>query len=131
MEGDAMRRVVFSAGLAALVLGLTILCSSAASLAGHDGHWSVLVVTEKGECDRAYRDEVTIAEGQLQFSGEPGISIAGTVAGNGAVKVSISGGSSRNAQGTGRLSVASGAGTWHGSGSTGLCTGRWEAERRG
>ena len=122
-----MRHLAALFGIA-LTTGLSV---SPAITANHDGHWSVLVVTEAGECDRAYRYEVTIAEGQVRFSGEPGISIAGTVAGNGAVKVSISGGGSQNAQGTGRLSAASGAGTWRGSGQTGACAGRWEAERRG
>jgi hypothetical protein len=125
-----MGRVVISAGLSALALGLTILCSSAASVAGHDGHWSVLVVTEKGECDRAYRYEVTIADGHLSYAGGGGFNILGTVAPNGAVKVSISNGE-RNAQGTGRISADNGTGTWHGSGSTGVCAGSWEAARRG
>jgi hypothetical protein len=111
------------------VLSDLTLTLSAASAATHDGHWSVLVVTEKGECDRAYRYEVTIADGQVSFNGDPGINLSGSVATNGAVKVGIRGGD-RKADGTGRLSVDSGAGTWQGSGRTGACAGRWEAARR-
>jgi hypothetical protein len=122
-----MRRIAVSIGWLSVALGLSV---SAAAAANHDGNWSVLVVTEKGECDRAYRYEVTVADGRVNFNRDPGISVAGTVAPNGAVKVSISGGVSRNAQGSGRLANDNGAGTWNGSGQTGACAGHWEASRR-
>jgi hypothetical protein len=122
-----MRRIVVSIGWLAVALGLAV---SAAAAANHDGNWSVLVVTEKGECDRAYRYEVTVADGRVNFAGQPGISVGGTVAANGAVRVSIVGGGSQSAQGSGRLAAGNGAGTWHGAGRTGACTGRWEASRR-
>jgi|ERR1043166_1760920 hypothetical protein len=121
-----MRRAATLIGFA-LATALTV---SSAVAAGHDGNWSVLVVTEKGDCDRAYRYEVSIAEGRVSFDRDPGITVAGSVSPNGAVKVNISGGASRNAQGTGRLASDSGAGTWHGSGQTGVCAGHWEATRR-
>ena len=122
-----MRRIAVSIGWLAVALGLA---ASAAAAASHDGNWSVLVITEKGECDRAYRYEVTVADGRVNFAGQRGISVAGTVAANGAVKVSIIGGGSQSAQGSGRLASDNGAGTWHGAGRTGACTGRWEASRR-
>jgi hypothetical protein len=106
------------------------LAASAAAAASHDGNWSVLIVTEKGECDRAYRYEVTVADGRVNFAGQPGITVGGTVAASGEVKVSIIGGGSRSAQGSGRLASDNDAGTWHGAGRTGACTGRWEASRR-
>jgi hypothetical protein len=101
-----MRRVALSIGW--LVLAMAV---SFAAAANHDGNWTVLVVTEKGDCDRAYRYEVTVAGGRVNFAGQPGISVAGTVTANGAVKVSISGGTSSNAQGAGRLASDNDIGT--------------------
>ena len=55
-----------------------------------DGNWSVLIITEKGECDRGYRYEVKVANGQVSYTRRHlGIDLAGTVAPDGAVKVSI------------------------------------------
>ena len=121
-----MQRGAISIGFAA-AMAVTM---SSAIAASRDGNWSVLVVTEKGDCDRAYRYEVTIADGRVNFDRDPGVTVAGTVSPNGAVKVSITGGGSRSAQGSGRLASDNGAGTWHGAGQTGACAGRWEATRR-
>jgi len=101
----------------------------AAYAATQDGTWSVLVITEKGDCDRAYRYSVKIANGQVSYQGEASVDMAGTVAPNGAIKVSIRLGS-KGADGSGHLSGQTGAGTWHSVGSNASCAGRWEAERR-
>ena len=55
------------------------------------------------------------------------IDLAGTVAPDGAAKVSIKAGD-KGASGTGRLSARTGAGIWRGIGTSGSCAGRWEAE---
>ena len=78
----------------------------------------MLVVTEKGTCDRAYRYGVRVADGRFKYEGEASGAMDGIVAPNGAVQVSI------------RLAGNSGAGTWRGTGKSGDCAGRWEAERR-
>jgi hypothetical protein len=96
---------------------------------GFDGSWSVLVVTEKGTCDRAYRYGVRVAEGQLKYEGEASVAMDGTVAPNGAVRVNIRLGG-QGANGTGRLTGNGGAGIWRGAGKSGDCSGTWEAERR-
>ena len=114
---------VFLAGLASMG------APSEASATEADGNWSVLVVTEKGECDTAYRYAVKVANGRVSYQGDASVDMAGTVAPNGAVKVSIRLGD-KGANGTGRLSGQAGAGTWHGAGSNTTCAGRWEAERR-
>jgi hypothetical protein len=115
---------------AGLLLGTAVASAlPAASAAIQDGNWSVLIITEKGDCDRGYRYEVKIANGQVSYRGEAPVNLAGTVASNGVVNVSIKSGE-KGANGTGRLSANSGSGTWHGSGSNGSCAGRWEAERR-
>jgi hypothetical protein len=117
----------------ALPLGLAIagqIPTSAPALAGaHDGDWSVLIVTEKGDCDRGYRYNFKVSNGQVRYVGETSANMSGTVAPNGAVKVNIKL-SDKGATGTGRLSANAGTGTWQGAGSTGACSGRWDAERR-
>jgi len=123
-----MRRVMTIALLAAGLLGSASVGHSAVA-AGHDGNWTVLVITEKGDCDRAYRYSVNVQNGQLKYQGEAAVNMAGTVAGNGAVKVSIRLGE-KGANGVGRLSGNAGTGTWRGAAANSTCAGRWEAERR-
>ena len=110
---------------AASVAGAT----GGARAAVYDGSWSVLIVTEKGDCDTAYRYAVNVAGGKVQYAGDSGFDLGGTVAADGTVTVSIRRGD-RGASGSGRLSAQSGSGTWHGIGSNGTCAGHWEAERR-
>jgi hypothetical protein len=125
-----MRRLAAIAISAALALGLGVAGSpSAAFAAPHDGNWSVLVITEKGDCDPAYRYAVNVQNGQLKYQGDAAINMEGTVAGNGAVKVTIRLGE-KGANGAGRLSGNSGTGTWQGAAANSTCAGRWEAERR-
>ena len=97
--------------------------------AGFDGSWSVLIVTETGECDRAYRYGIAIQSGQIVYGGEAGVAFTGRVASNGQVTATVRRGE-QSATGSGRLSGSSGAGTWTGKSNTGACGGRWEAERR-
>jgi hypothetical protein len=116
--------------LAALLAGAAIAGQPHAAFAAiQDGNWSVLIVTEKGTCDRGYRYNVRVANGQVSYQSAAAINLAGTVAPDGAIKVSIKVGE-KGANGTGRLSDNSGTGTWHGVGSSGTCAGHWEAERR-
>jgi hypothetical protein len=124
-----MRRLKSTAFLG-LLLGLaTTGYPGAASAAGFDGNWSVLVITEKGDCDTAYRYAVGVAVGQIRYIGDAGVNMSGTVTPAGAVKVSIRLGD-KGANGTGHLSASTGAGRWQGAGSGTSCAGRWEAERR-
>ena len=125
-----MRRIVILTILAALPLSLAIAGGpQAARAAAQDGNWSVLVITEKGTCDRGYRYNVKVADGRVVYQGDAAVSLNGTVEPNGLVKVSIKGGD-KDASGTGHLSANAGAGTWRGGGSAGACAGSWEAERR-
>jgi hypothetical protein len=86
----------------------------------------VVIVTEKGTCDRAYRYPVRIANGALINEGPSPVTVSGKVGGNGAVNVLVTYGD-KSANGSGRLSGNIGAGSWTGGG----CAGTWEAERRG
>ncbi|HKY86314.1 MAG TPA: hypothetical protein VJL90_06105 [Pseudorhodoplanes sp.] len=100
-----------------------------AQRAGFDGTWSVLVITDKGECDRAYRYPVRIRGGKVGHT-DPSSSFAigGRVGAGGTVKVFVARGDKR-ADGTGRLTRAGGGGKWKSS--RGECSGHWTAERRG
>ncbi len=90
-----------------------------------DGMWSVLIVTETGDCDRGYRYPIRISGSQLVNAGSAGFTITGKVSPQGAIQVLVSHGSA-HASGSGQLSVATGIGRWSG----GSCSGTWTAERR-
>ena len=113
--------------VAALSLGFA--WASPVAAATHDGNWSVLIITEKGTCDKGYRYAVGVADGQVRYQGDASINFNGSVQPSGAVKVAIRLGD-KGANGTGKLTATSGAGTWSGAGGAGECAGRWEAERR-
>jgi len=121
--------VTSSIKLAGFVLALTMAAGAPAQAAPHDGRWSVLVITEKGNCDQAYRYEVAVDDGKVSYAGREQVQFSGTVASGGAVKVNIRLGE-QGATGSGKLSGSNGAGTWQGTGSVGACAGRWEAEKR-
>jgi hypothetical protein len=94
-----------------------------------DGRWSVVIQTDRGNCDQAYRYGLSIVNGNVTYAGDSSFDVRGHVANNGAVHVRVSRGATY-ADGHGRLSQDSGSGQWQGAG-TGLCSGRWFAERRG
>lgn len=106
----------------AAIMGATPQAMSAPS---YDGLWSVVIVTETGTCDRAYRYPIRISNGTLINAGEDAFVISGKVSANGSVSVRVSHGE-KHAMGSGRLSGNAGAGSWKG----GDCAGTWEAERR-
>jgi hypothetical protein len=95
----------------------------------YDGSWSVLIVTQRGTCDRAYRYGVQIVNGRVIYNGGA-VNMSGHVTPRGAVSVSVSSGSAY-ANGSGRLSRSSGRGQWRGRSGSSACSGYWEAERRG
>ncbi len=120
-----LRNIAAGTFVLALATGLGA-AAPATSAPNFDGLWSVVIVTQKGTCDRAYRYPIRIARGTLLNAGDTPINISGKVGGNGAITVNVSYGS-KSASGYGRLSGAIGAGSWSG----GDCSGTWEAERRG
>ena len=92
-----------------------------------DGTWSVLIVTEKGTCDRAYRYPVRISNGSVGYAGEASFNVSGNVGQSGAVTVMVSKGN-QSARGSGQLSASGGSGHWVAG--SGECSGSWTAERR-
>ncbi len=99
---------------------------AAAAVTSFDGDWSVLIVTDKGTCDKAYRYPVVIRSGAVLYGGKSGFAVEGRVDGTGVVRVRIAYGG-QAADGVGRLALKSGSGTWT---AGTACTGRWKAERR-
>jgi hypothetical protein len=113
-----------------LVAVTAVLAPAAAAppMSQFDGRWSVSIVTDKGNCDRAYRYGLEIRNGVVSYAGDNSFDIHGQVNRNGYVHVRVARGSSY-ADGNGRLSRDGGSGVWHGVGS-GACSGTWTAERR-
>ena len=99
----------------------------AAGKQSFDGAWSVLIVTEKGKCDRAYRYPVSIHNGSVGYAGQASFNVSGSVGAGGAVTVTVSHGS-QSAKGAGQLSSNGGSGHW--AAASGECSGSWTAERR-
>jgi hypothetical protein len=125
MIKQVVRTAVFGAVCIASLTSLAI------ARTVYDGQWSVLIVTEQGTCDRAYRYGVQIADGNVLYQGGGPVNFSGRVTGNGNVQVVVSAGD-RRAIGKGRLSRNLGRGVWSGTSSgSGNCNGYWEAERRG
>jgi hypothetical protein len=120
-------RTAASALSALAILAATAVPAAAPAAAklNHDGNWSVLIVTEKGTCDRAYRYAVRIANGSVGYAGSADFTVSGKVQPTGAVIVTVARGN-QSATGSGKLSVSDGSGTWIG----GPCSGTWTAERR-
>lgn len=102
----------------------------AATARAFDGSWSVVIMTQSGGCDPAYRYGVQIIDGNVISDGSGAVNLQGHVSPNGSVRVSVSSGG-QQADGEGRMSRNVGTGTWRGQGYNGTCTGVWQAERRG
>ena len=125
-----MKRSVIVAGLSALSVTAWLSPSpSAVASTRFDGAWSVLIVTDQGTCDRAYRYTLRIADGRVYYD-DPSFSVSGGVDGAGRVQVGVNAGG-QSANGYGRLSGNYGEGSWSGHSSTSQCSGHWQAERRG
>ncbi len=113
----------------AVLAGLAGAAGQAPAASNFDGEWSVVIITEAGTCDRAYRYPVKVVNGQVKYSGEAAVTLTGRVDASGRLNATVQRGD-QSANGSGRLSSSSGAGTWKGKSSTTSCAGRWEAEKR-
>jgi hypothetical protein len=110
---------------ASLAFGL-VMTLPAFTATPYDGEWSVVIVTHRGDCERAYRAPITISNGRFINVGVNLIDVSGHVRPDGRISVRVSRGD-KNAIGSGRLTPASGNGSWKG----GSCAGTWTAQRRG
>jgi hypothetical protein len=114
--------------VAGLALGLGALLSGSAFAepAKFDGTWSVSLVGTGGLCGSGTSSTLTVQNGSVRAGGS-GVSVSGQVAPSGSVSLALQ---KSSVQGTasGKLSGASGSGSW--SVSSLGCSGRWTAQRR-
>lgn len=115
---------------ATLTIAIAVLAGTAVPGLAHvkqrfDGAWSVLIVTEKGPCDRALRYPVYITDGIVGYNGQADFTVSGRVNTRGSIAVRIARGE-QSASGAGRLAGSAGVGSWR----AGECSGTWNAERR-
>jgi hypothetical protein len=123
-----MIRFAAASALAGVLLAAAIPAAAApAGKPNFDGAWSVLIVTEKGTCDRAYRYPIRIENGTVDYAGSASFTVTGKVGTNGAVTVTVSRGS-QSANGSGHMSATDGSGQWRTA--SGECSGTWSAEKR-
>jgi hypothetical protein len=127
MMNVTLRRLMLSA---VLVLAATVSGSAKTTRTTFDGTWTVLIMTDAGTCDRAYRYGLRIVGGQLYYDGGMGVGVSGRVTPNGNVSVRLSQGDAA-AQGSGRLSKTRGSGRWQGASPALRCSGHWQADRLG
>jgi len=118
-------RAIRALTLAAVLGASAYAAIPAQARTSYDGTWSVVIITEKGTCDRSYRYPVRISDGSVGYAGEASFSVSGKVAPNGRINVTVSRGEKR-ANGSGQLAGNYGNGSWSG----GECSGTWQAERR-
>jgi hypothetical protein len=124
---SAIRSTTVVSAIAAAILAAP---APAGAQAGFNGTWSVLIVTDSGPCDRAYRYPVRVNNGQVSYAGQADFRVSGRVRSDGAVSVTVSR-RDQSASGTGRLHGDYGSGTWRGADSSATCRGTWSAEKRG
>jgi hypothetical protein len=112
---------------ASFVLAAAVLfAASPGQAASFDGPWTVVIVTQSGNCDAAYSFPLRVSGGRIVSTG--GAAINGRISGRGGVSVAISSGGS-SGRASGRLSGYAGSGRWNGILNGARCSGRWEAHR--
>jgi len=110
--------------IAAHILALfAIPFATPAAAAGFDGEWSVQIESSNSACGSGASVAIDISNGQVA-SANSAVSASGRVADAGNISVTLVSGIKR-AVGSGRLSGASGSGTWHAP----MCSGTWTAQR--
>jgi hypothetical protein len=115
-------------GIAIAAGAVTAAIAPAVARGNFDGSWTVTISTERGACDRSGSVRVDIRDGALMYSGGGAVDVKGRVSNSGQVQVRVAT-DGQNGSGTGKLSGASGGGSWHGTGTKGICSGHWSAQR--
>ena len=111
----------------AFAIGLSTV-PTAAAFAGskYDGAWSLVFVTQRGECDPSYSFDVNIAHGIVSHPNL--VRFTGRVGANGLVHASVTV-QDKYAAGSGKLTKTAGQGTWKGRSGTARCSGYWTAQK--
>jgi hypothetical protein len=128
MPGRIMPAIMVPLLGIAIVAGAGLGSIERAAAANFDGSWTVTILTERGACDRSGSVRVDIRNGNLIYTGGGGVDVRGHVSNSGQVQVRVAT-DGQNGSGTGKLSAASGGGSWHGTGTKGICSGHWSAQK--
>ncbi len=118
---------ILCAALAAFLLAPRAADTKPISLRHYDGIYSVQITTSAGPCAKVYRGSVTIANGRIAASSEPGASVSGLIEDNGTVSLSFRE-NGQIANVGGKMRAGYGHGPW--SSPTAECGGWWTAERQ-
>ncbi len=111
----------------AVLAGLGAVLDTAAARSPYDGAWTVTLTPTRGECTSSFWFGIRVINGRLYPGGSgEGFRLSGAVSGKGAVRASVTNGS-ETAHASGRLSRASGRGSWVAP--TRRCYGVWTAVR--
>ena len=102
------------------------LAHTAHARSAYDGSWDLVFVTQRGACDPTYNFTVNVSNGVVTHPNL--VKFRGYVAKSGAVRASVTV-QDKYAAGSGRLSSASGRGTWRGYAGNARCSGYWTAQR--
>jgi hypothetical protein len=118
-----MKKLSLCAAAACAFVAVT---GAAHARSAYDGSWDLNFVTERGPCDPAYNFPANISDGVVTSPNL--VRFRGYVARSGAVRASVTV-QDKFASGSGRLTGASGRGTWSGHSMNGRCSGYWTAQR--
>jgi hypothetical protein len=102
------------------------LASTAHARSAYDGSWDLVFVTQRGACDSSYSFTVDVTNGIVTHPNL--VRFRGYVAKSGAVRASVTV-QDKYASGAGKLSAATGRGTWSGRSGSARCSGYWTAQR--
>jgi hypothetical protein len=105
-----------------LTLSVMISLLAGPALAGtpYDGVWDVTVETRAGSCEHSAQYRLTVLDGKISGAAN----IAGTVAHEGMVKVTLNG-----AYAFGQLDGKIGSGKWNAASAGKPCSGHWQATK--
>ena len=118
-----MRKLSICAAGAFVFVALT---STAYARSAYDGSWHLAFVTPRGACDAVYNFTVNVFNGVVTHPNL--VKFRGYVRRSGAVRASVTV-HDKYAAGSGRLSSATGRGTWSGYSGSARCSGYWTAQR--
>src|ERR1700691_1375147 len=125
---NALRRIVMKklSLCVTAIICFVALAPAANARSAYDGSWDLVFVTKQGACDPTYNFTVNISNGVVTHPNL--VRFRGYVAKSGAVRASVTV-QDKYAAGSGRLSSATGRGTWRGFAGAARCSGYWTAQR--
>ena len=121
-----LRLIFLGTAIALLATSSTLPSVAAPRGNAFDGSWSVVIYTQRGDCEPAIRAAVRIYGGRV-YADDPSYQAYGAVGAGGAIRVTVVR-ASQSAGGAGKLRGNVGRGWWRTG--TGQCSGQWTAERR-